>query len=304
MQSFINLNFIEKFIEYISLEKNYSSHTVIAYKNDLNSFSNFCLTDFNQKKIDCIQYNVIRSWIVYLINQGRSNRSINRKLSTLRSFYKFLEKTSSIEISPMTKHKPLKIEKKIHMPFSEDEVFRVLDGDFFSKNYKGVLEKTIIYSLYFTGARRNEIIQMRYSSVDINQQILKVLGKRNKERLIPIHDKLKDQFQKYLDVRPCINNNRIETFFCFENGKKISPEFVYQTVNLYFNKVSSKTKKSPHMLRHSFATHMLDQGADLNAVKGLLGHSSVAATQNYTHTSMKKIKSIYSNSHPRGSNKI
>ena len=294
------MNSVKKFIEYISLEKNYSSHTILAYKTDLNTFSNFCLIDFNQKKIDNIQYNVIRSWIVYLINQGRSNRSINRKLSTLRSFYKFLEKTSSIETSPMIKHKPLKIEKKIHMPFSEDEVFRVLDGDFFSSDYKGVLEKTIIYSLYFTGTRRNEIIQMRYNSVDLNEQILKVLGKRNKERLIPIHYKLKSQLEKYLDVRPSLNKNINETFFCFENGDKITPEFVYQTVNLYFDKVSSKTKKSPHMLRHSFATHMLDQGADLNAVKGLLGHSSVAATQNYTHTSMKKIKSIYSNSHPRG----
>ena len=294
------MNSVKKFIEYISLEKNYSSHTILAYKTDLNTFSNFCLIDFNQKKIDNIQYNVIRSWIVYLINQGRSNRSINRKLSTLRSFYKFLEKTSSIQTSPMIKHKPLKIEKKIHMPFSEDEVFRVLDGDFFSSDYKGVLEKTIIYSLYFTGTRRNEIIQMRYNSVDLNEQILKVLGKRNKERLIPIHYKLKSQLEKYLDVRPSSNKNVNETFFCFENGDKITPEFVYQTVNLYFDKVSSKTKKSPHMLRHSFATHMLDQGADLNAVKGLLGHSSVAATQNYTHTSMKKIKSIYSNSHPRG----
>ena len=294
------MNSIKRFIEYISLEKNYSSHTILAYKNDLNTFSNFCLIDFNQKKIDNIKYNVIRSWIVYLINQGRTNRSINRKLSTLRSFYKFLEKTSSIEISPMTKHKPLKIEKKIHMPFSEDEVFRVLDGDFFSSDYKGVLEKTIIYSLYFTGARRNEIIQMRYNSVDLNEQILKVLGKRNKERLIPIHYKLKSQLEKYLNVRPSLNKNSKETFFCYENGNKITPEFVYKTVNLYFKKVSLKTKKSPHMLRHSFATHMLDQGADLNAVKGLLGHSSVAATQNYTHTSMKKIKSIYSNSHPRG----
>ena len=294
------MNSIKKFIEYISFEKNYSSHTILAYKNDLNTFSNFCLIDFNQKKIDKINYNVIRSWIVYLINQGRSNRSINRKLSTLRSFYKFLEKTSSIETSPMTKHKPLKIEKKIHMPFSEDEVFRVLNGDFFTSDYKGVLEKTIIYSLYFTGTRRNEIVQMRYNSVDLNEQILKVLGKRNKERLIPIHYKLKSQLEEYLNVRPCKNKNAKETFFCFENGDKITPEFVYQTVNLYFNKVSSKTKKSPHILRHSFATHMLDQGADLNAVKGLLGHSSIAATQNYTHTSMKKIKSIYSNSHPRG----
>tara|TARA_B100001057_G_scaffold500316_1_gene614701 strand:+ start:24769 stop:25668 length:900 start_codon:yes stop_codon:yes gene_type:complete len=297
------LSTIENFLEYISLEKNYSSNTLIAYKNDLNSFSNFCLDDFNIKNIETVKYSEIRLWIVYLINQGKSNRSVNRKLSALRSFYKFLEKTSNIKTSPLASHRPLKIEKKIQMPFSEDEVFKVLNADFFSNNFKGLLERTLIYTLYFTGARRNEIIQMKYNSVDVNEQILKVLGKRNKERLIPIHDKLKTQLEIYLNERQKINNSNSETFFCFENGNKLTPEFVYQTVNFYFNKVSSKDKKSPHMLRHSFATHMLNQGADLNAVKGLLGHSSVAATESYTHTSMKKIKSIYSKSHPRGSNK-
>jgi integrase/recombinase XerC len=296
--------YLEKFLDYVSLEKNYSSHTVLAYKNDLKKFSIFSLNEHSVSSLDKIEYFIIRSWIVALIEEGISNRSINRKLSTLRSFYKFLVKTSSIKVSPMGEHKPLKIQKKIHVPFSEDEIFSVLKSDFFSSDFKGVLEKSLIYILYFTGARRSEIIEMNYNSVDLKQGILKVLGKRNKERLIPIHDILNEQLEIYLTYRIKLKeHSKIETFFCLENRKKISPGFVYKTVNTYFNMVSSKSKKSPHMLRHSFATHMLDQGADLNAVKGLLGHSSVAATQNYTHTSMQKIKAIYSKAHPRGENK-
>lgn len=294
--------YLQKFLDYVFLEKNYSSHTILAYKNDLNKFLLFSDEIHNIKSLDKIEYTIIRSWIVSLIEEGVSNRSINRKLSTLRSFYKFLVKTSTIKVSPMSEHRPLKIAKKIQMPFSEDEVFSVLDGDFFSNNFKGVLEKTVIYILYFTGARRSEIIEMDYNSVDLSEDILKVLGKRNKERLIPIHKVLKTQLKLYLKSRSLIKDSEnIKSFFCLEDGKKISPGFVYKTVNGYFNMVSTKSKKSPHMLRHSFATHMLDQGADLNAVKGLLGHSSVAATQNYTHTSMQKIKSIYSKNHPRGS---
>jgi len=293
--------YLQKFIDYISLEKNYSSHTILAYENDLKNFTVFFFSEYNVSSIEKAEYYIIRLWIVSLIEEGKSNRSINRKLSTLRSFYKFLMKTSTIEVSPMSEHKPLKINKKIHVPFSEEEIFSVLKGDFFSSDYKGVLEKTLIYILYFTGARRNEIIQMGFNSVDLKQDILKVLGKRNKERLIPIHNILKDQLKAYLSIRSKLKeSSKIKTFFCSQNGNKISPGFVYKTVNMYFNIVSSKSKKSPHMLRHSFATHMLDQGADLNAVKGLLGHSSVAATQNYTHTSMRKIKSIYSKTHPRG----
>ena len=296
--------YLQKFLDYVFLEKNYSSHTVLAYKNDLEKFTLFLKNEHNTSSLEKIQYSQIRSWVVSLIEQDISNRSINRKLSALRSFYKFLVKTATIESSPMSEHKPLKMEKKIHVPFSEEEIFSVLNSDFFSSDYKGILEKTLIYILYFTGARRSEIIEMNFNSVDLKQGILKVLGKRNKERLIPIHDILKDQLNFYLRYRSkLIDVSKIYTFFCFENGKKISPGFVYKTVNSYFNIVSSKSKKSPHMLRHSFATHMLDQGADLNAVKGLLGHSSIAATQNYTHTSMKKIKDIYSKTHPRGINK-
>ena len=295
---------LKKFLEYISLEKNYSSHTVLAYRNDLNAFLNFSLNQYNISSLDKIEYDVIRSWVISLIDLGVSNRSINRKLSTLRSFYNFLVKTSSIKISPMKEHKPLKVNKKIHVPFSEEEVFSLLNSDLFLNNFIGVLEKTLIYTLYFTGARRSEIIELNFNSVNLKEGVLKVLGKRNKERLIPIHRILKKQLELYIVNRNSINqSSKIKFFFCFENGKKISSGFVYKTVNSYFKYVTSKSKKSPHMLRHSFATHMLDQGADLNAVKGLLGHSSVAATQNYTHTSMKSIKSIYSKNHPRGKTK-
>jgi integrase/recombinase XerC len=232
-----------------------------------------------------------------------SNRTINRKISVLRSYYNFLLKTETIKVSPLKLHKPLKASKNINVPFSIDEVSQLLDGELFSQDYRGILEKTIITVLYYTGIRRQELIDLKTVAVDLDSQFIKVKGKRNKERFIPLLPELISSLRIYLKEKNKIFNQIDQIyFFCLPSGIKLNEGFVYQTVNYYFSKVSTKVKKSPHILRHSFATHLLNNGADLNAVKELLGHESVAATQVYTHGSLKRIQEIYNKAHPRGKN--
>ena len=295
---------IKSFISYISLEKKYSNNTRIAYQGNLDEFHKFCIEKYDIQNIEKLEYTIIRSWIVFLIESGNTNRTVNRKISVLRSYYKFLLKTGTIKISPLKKHKPLKESKKINIPFTVKEISDVLDGNYFSTDYNGHLERSIITLLYYTGIRRAELITLKLINLDLNTHKIKVLGKRNKERLIPLLPEAVSCMRTYLKYRKELNKIIDDKFlFLSELGNKLKDAFVYKTVNNYFSKVSTKVKRSPHMLRHSFATHLLDNGADLNAVKELLGHESIAATQVYTHTSMEQIKKIYSNSHPRGRKK-
>ena len=295
---------IKSFISYISLEKKYSNNTRIAYQGNLDEFHKFCIEKYDIQNIEKIEYTIIRSWIVFLIESGNTNRTVNRKISVLRSYYKFLLKTGTIKISPLKKHKPLKESKKINIPFTVKEISDVLDGNYFSTDYNGHLERSIITLLYYTGIRRVELITLKLTNLDLNTHKIKVLGKRNKERLIPLLPEAVSCMRTYLKYRKELNKIMDDKFlFLSELGNKLKDAFVYKTVNNYFSKVSTKVKRSPHMLRHSFATHLLDNGADLNAVKELLGHESIAATQVYTHTSMEQIKKIYSDSHPRGRKK-
>ena len=291
---------LDNFIEYLVKERNYSSNTIIAYKNDLNVFKNFCLIEFNHKNLNTSNYSFIRSWIVSLVESGLSNRSINRKISVLRSYFNFLLKIGEIKKNPLKNHKPLKEEKKVQIPFSEQEMNLLLDGDFFKKDYEGTMIKTLIALFYSTGLRLSEVTNLKNISVDLENKKMKVLGKRNKERIIPIIDSLKDQLFKFQELKKqVIEGPESDFFFVNKKNTKLKNIYVYKVVNSYLNKVSTKSKRSPHMLRHSFATHLLNHGADINSVKELLGHSSLAATQMYTHTSMEKIKSIYKKSHPR-----
>lgn len=291
---------LNSFIEYLVKERNYSNNTIIAYKNDLDVFQNFCLKEFNHENLKKSKYSFIRSWIVSLVESGLSNRSINRKISVLRSYFNFLLKIGEIDKSPLKNHKPLKEEKKIQVPFSEKEINLLLEGDFFKKDYEGTMIKTLIELFYSTGLRLSEVTNLKNMSVDLVNKKIKVLGKRNKERIIPIIESLKTQLLKYQELKKqIINSPESEFFFVNEKNIKLKNIYVYKVVNNYLNKVSTKSKKSPHMLRHSFATHLLNHGADINSVKELLGHTSLAATQIYTHTSMEKIKSIYKKSHPR-----
>ena len=290
-------------MDYITHEKKYSPHTCIAYKKNLIDFQAFCAENFDLEEIERVSYNHIRSWIVFLVENQNSNRTINRKVSVLRSYFKFLLKTETIELSPLKQHRPLKVSKKINVPFSLDEVAQLLDGNLFSKDYLGILEKTIITLLYYTGIRRQELIDLKTDAVDLYSEAIKVKGKRNKERIIPLLPEVITSLKLYLfeknKISELIDQNY---FFCSPTGIKLNEGFVYNTVNHYFSRVSTKVKKSPHILRHSFATHLLNNGADLNAVKELLGHESVAATQIYTHGSLKKIQEVYKKAHPRGKN--
>ena len=291
---------IEKFIEYLKIEKNYSVNTLSAYKKDLIEFQVFINENFDKCVIKNVDYKIIRSWIVLLVNKNLSNRSINRKVSSLKSFYKFLVKTDTISSSPLIAHSPLKQSKKIQVPFSKDEIGALLDSDFFKSDYKGVLQKTIISFFYFTGVRRIELINLKTSDINMNSYTIRIMGKRNKERIIPMLPKLKESISEYLKIKSQEFNNVISDYlFISKSGIQLSEKYVYRTVNEYFKLVSPKVKKAPHVLRHSFATHLINEGADINSVKELLGHSSLSATQVYSHTSMERIKEVFKNSHPR-----
>lgn len=286
------------FIEYINYEKKYSPYTIVAYKNDLEAFQNFCKNEFDESEISNLPYSIIRSWIVNLVEKNISNRSINRKISSLKSYYNFLLKTKQIKQSPLRKHKALKTQKKVNVPFSQKEILEVLQNFNNLADFESVRNKLLIELLYTTGMRRSEIIDLKITSVDLSQSIVKVIGKRNKERQIPLLNSVIKSIEIYWLERMKINIKE-EFFFVTNKGNKMYPTLVYRIINEYFSKVSLKVKKSPHIIRHSFATHLLNEGADLNSVKELLGHSSLASTQVYTHSSLKELKTMYNHAHPR-----
>jgi integrase/recombinase XerC len=288
---------IKLFLEYLSFEKKYSIHTITAYKNDLVSFQLFCLVTYSQD-IQYINYSQIRSWIVLLVNKGITNRTVNRKVSSLKTFYKYLQKIKQIDKNPLSKHQALKVAKRVQVPFSEREINEVIgqlksqDGFWSNRN------KMVVELLYATGMRRNELIQLSLKDVDLSNGTIKVLGKRNKERYIPLLGSVKESLKIYLQQRSKEVLD-FEYLFFTEKRNKLYPALVYRIINEYFSTVTTKVKKSPHVLRHSFATHLLNGGADLNSVKELLGHSSLASTQVYTHSSLGKLKEVYNQAHPR-----
>ena len=291
---------MQPFEQYLQLEKKYSIHTVTAYVNDVLFFQEFIAINFDNELLENVNYGLIRSWIVALVDSGISNSSVNRKMQSLKAFYKFLLKTNQIKQSPLLKHKALKTPKILQIPFSEKEVDNVLDNLVFEDSFDGVRDKLIIDLFYATGIRRAELINLKLYDVDLQTSTIKVLGKRNKERIIPILKTLHDQVKKYINYRTqivAVTPN--DYFFLLQNSVKLNDSFVYRLINYYFSTVSEKVKKSPHILRHTFATHLLNNGASLNAVKELLGHASLASTQVYTHSSMAELKKVYSGAHPR-----
>jgi integrase/recombinase XerC len=292
----------KSFSDYLLLEKKYSPHTIAAYVNDLNTFQEFCINELDMTYVDDVNYSQIRSWIISLVEADISNRSINRKVSSLNSYFKFLLKTDTIKVNPLVKHKALKTDKKIQVPFSQAEVESVLNDFQFENTFKGLRDKLIIELFYTTGIRRIELVNIKLSDLDIESKTLKVLGKRNKERILPLLNSIVVTLNNYLFERnklPFVSDK--EMLFLTQKGVKTYETLVYRIINEYFSLASTKVKKSPHILRHSFATHLLNQGADLNAVKELLGHSSLAATQIYTHNSIAELKKVYAKSHPRNS---
>lgn len=291
---------LKEFIAYLKLEKNYSLHTVSAYKKDITEFMNFCVAEFEATHINQVEYTVIRSWVVSLSQDGLSNKSINRKIASLKAYYHFLQKIGDIKITPLAKHKALKTSKKIEIPFSEVEMENVLSSFVYADNFEGKRDQLMIHLLYATGIRRAELINLKLCDVDFETNNIKVLGKRNKERFIPMLASLAPHFLAYYKEREKIRDvAQNEYVFVSSRGNKIYETLVYRVINKYFNEVSSKLKKSPHILRHTFATHLLNKGADLNSVKELLGHSSLASTQVYTHNSIAELKKVHALAHPR-----
>ena len=299
-QSFYMTNNLQSFKDYLQLEKKYSPHTINAYLNDISFFESFNKNQFNEDNIEKVNYSQIRCWIVSLVDDAISNVSVNRKIASLKAFYKFLLKTKQIEVSPLLKHKALKTPKTLQIPFSEKEVLQVLNLTQNPVGFEAIRNKLIIDLLYTTGIRRTELIHLKIINISLLNSTIKVLGKRNKERILPILPIILEQFILYLKERADLEKVTDKDFvFLTKKGLKLNDSFVYRLINSYFSAVSEKVKKSPHILRHTFATHLLNNGADLNSVKELLGHSSLASTQIYTNSSLTELKKVYNDAHPR-----
>ncbi|HUH46656.1 MAG TPA: tyrosine-type recombinase/integrase [Arenibacter sp.] len=291
---------VPAFISYLLLEKNYSSHTVRAYEKDILEFKDYCGLHLGLTDIDEVSYALVRNWIVALVDSGISNRSVNRKMSSLKAYYKFLLGIGKLSVNPLAKHRTLKVAHKVEIPFSETEMENVFLQSDFENTFEGKRDKLIIELLYATGIRRAELIDLKVKDVDYVQDTIKVLGKRNKERVIPLLEVVKQSFMEYNEERAKLEKIRDASYvFLSGKGNKMYETLVYRVINKYFSKVSSKVKKSPHIVRHTFATHLLNKGADLNAVKELLGHSSLASTQIYTHNSIAELKKVHFSFHPR-----
>jgi integrase/recombinase XerC len=295
-------NYITSFLEYLHLEKGYSKHTITAYKTDLTRFKYFCERTHGQDDLLVIRYAEVRSWVVSLVNANISNNSINRKVSSLKSFYKFLQKTALRADNPLSKHKALKIAKKVQVPFTAKEIDAVIQNIAKETDFDSLRNKLLIELLYSTGIRRAELINIKGIDINISDRTIRVLGKRNKERFVPILTSVLETLNQFLELKiKSIFNS--EFLLITSKGNKLYETLVYRIINSYFSQVSQKVKKSPHILRHSFATHLLNEGADLNSVKELLGHSSLASTQVYTHNSLDAIKKVYNQAHPRSNKK-
>lgn len=289
----------DSFIHYLEVEKRYSSHTILAYKDDLDQFFRFADIS-KESELKEVNHNLIRGWIVELIETDHSNRTVSRKLSCLRSFFKWLMAEGKIGNNPMLRVKAPKVEKRLPNFVKESEIERAKPEMLFSNDFDGVRDHLMVEILYQTGIRRSELINLKESDVQNGQ--IKVLGKRNKERIIPIGAGLVKLINEYRLIKPDGPDSK-ELLFVKIDGRKLLPKFVYRKINNYLGSVSSVQKKSPHVMRHTFATHLLNNGAGLETLKELLGHANLSATQVYTHNSFAQINSIYSQAHPRGRKK-
>lgn len=290
---------IEPFIQYIQAEKRYSQHTITSYQKDLEQFQVFFRLQYEQDDVAAATFNHIRSWVVHLVNEGNSAKTINRKISTLRSFYKFLIKKGKLSTNPTDGLQGPKIPKRNPVFVPESNIEKLFEQIEFPETYAGERDKMLLELFYCTGMRLSELIGLQLKDLDFYNKTVKVLGKRNKERLIPMGNQLVQSLHHYLQVREECFSGADNWLFMTEAGKKMYPKAVYLIVNKYLGDVTTVEKKSPHVLRHTFATHMLNNGADINAIKELLGHASLAATQVYTHNTLEKIKSIYKKAHPK-----
>lgn len=288
-----------QFEEYLKTEKRFSENTCVAYKNDLNQFVDFAQINI-QEELKEVNYQLIRSWIVNLIDQGSNHRTVNRKLSTLRTFYRWCLKQGFTVTNPMLKIKGPKLEKRLPVFLKQSELDEQKLAPLFSEEFDGVRDRLIVELFYQTGIRLSELITLKEE--DVSNSSIKVLGKRNKERIIPISIELSKQISVYQKYKS-LNGIKSSNLLTLINGKNLYPKLVYRKINYYLGLVSSIDKKSPHVLRHTFATHMLNNGTGLETLKNILGHASLSATQVYTHSSFTQLNNIYSQAHPRGHKK-
>lgn len=289
----------ESFFNYLEYEKRYSPHTLTSYRNDITQFCHFLNEVYGSASLTEVNHHIVRSWIFKLAEDGISARTVNRKLASLRALFKFLLKKDSIKKDPTSKIKAPKIKKSLPAFVPEDDLAKLLDQFTYSDDFSGLRDKVIIELLYGTGIRLSELIGLRDPDINLFEQTIKVRGKGNKERLIPLNKSLTKLITIYKGQKELSEGNSDRSFIVTDKGEPCYPMFIYRTVKKYLDMATIIEKRSPHVLRHTFATHLLNRGADLNAIKDLLGHSSLAATQVYTHNSLDKIKAIFDQAHPK-----
>jgi integrase/recombinase XerC len=295
------MSMIDSFLNYLEFEKRSSPHTVLAYRKDLEQAEEFTNLSFDQGNLSQCGHSELRAWIIDLVEQGKSPSSINRKLATLRSYFKFLLRSRIIEKDPTYKLKSLKTPKKLPEFVQEETIVSVLAEEVYSPDFEGQRDRMVMEFLYLTGVRLSELTGLRWKDLNLVEDQVKVLGKRQKERIIPITKTLKQNiilYQKVFEERfSKLEGN--EYFIVSNKGEKSYPMMIYRIVRQYLDLFAQNTRRSPHLLRHTFATHLLNKGADLNAVKDLLGHSNLAATQVYTHNTIEKLKAVFEQAHPK-----
>ncbi|MGZ3759107.1 MAG: tyrosine-type recombinase/integrase [Mucilaginibacter sp.] len=294
--------FLDRFIQYIQFEKRYSPHTVSAYHSDLDQFYHFLNhPDQTITHPSEITHHLIRNWMVELMNQHLTARSINRKIATLRKYFKFLVQEGEIAINPTSKINAPKIPKNLPVVVEDGRLTHMLDDNqVFSNDFAGLRDKLVIEMLFGTGMRLSELLGIKHEDINLYEGTVKVLGKRNKQRIIPLNSELKELITRYLETKKGENfNNNSLVLFVTNKGADAYPKFIYLIVQKYLSYISTQNKRSPHVLRHTFATSLLNKGADLNAIKELLGHANLSATQIYTHNSVERLKSIYKLAHPK-----
>lgn len=290
--------FLERFVSYLKFEKRFSEHTLTAYRNDLEQFAAF-LTE-SELDYASARHSHIRNWMVSLVDENTEPRTVSRKLSALRSFYKFLLRENLLELNPVLQIKAPKIPKKLPVFVEETKLTAFLDSDAFASGFEGLRDRLVMEMLFGMGVRLAELIGIKETDVNFYEQSIKVLGKRNKERVIPVNTSLLSLIKLYISEKKMQNfDNNSLTLIVRNNGMDAYPKLIYRIVNKALQDISTHTKKSPHILRHTFATSLLNRGADINAIKELLGHASLAATQVYTHNSVERLKSIYKQAHPK-----
>lgn len=290
---------IDKYIKYLRYEKNYSLHTEISYSEDLRQFTDFLSEHFPDADIKSVDSDIVRMWIVSLMENKISARSVNRKLSALKSFYKYLLRIGEMQVNPVKKINGPKMKKPIPAFVNDSDMDKVLEEDDYDDTFESLRDRIMIELFYVTGIRRAELIGLKDVDVDFSAETIQVTGKRNKQRLIPFSDRMKQDLEQYILIRNKEIGNQSGYLFVKNDGEPLYPMLVHRIVTARLGQVPTLSKTSPHVLRHSFATGMLNNGADINAVKELLGHSSLAATEIYTHTSFEELKKIYNKAHPR-----